>query len=120
VKTLNLIYDDGAQTKGGPTCSTSARSPSGSADAPRSAGAPGVRSHGRLRNRGTEYASGSGVKWVRGGAKRRCDRALGAPRAAAASCSAAAAQKSRMAWSGRADDNATAAPPCILYIGNQW
>ena len=30
---------------------------------------PRVRSHCRLRNRGTEYASQSGMKWMRGGAE---------------------------------------------------
>ena len=30
----------------------------------------------RFRNRGTEYASESGIKWRSGGAKRRCDQAL--------------------------------------------
>jgi hypothetical protein len=39
--------------------------------------APGVRSHGRFRNSGPAYHSGSGVKWMMsGGTKRQCDRAL--------------------------------------------
>ena len=38
--------------------------------------APGVRSHGRFRNSGPAYHSGSGVKWMMsGGTKRQCDRA---------------------------------------------
>jgi hypothetical protein len=42
--------------------------------------APRVRSHCRFRNSGTEYVSDSGVKWMRGGTQRQCDRALRAPR----------------------------------------
>jgi hypothetical protein len=42
-------------------------------------GRPGVRSHCRFRNRGTEYVSEYGIKWISGGAKRQCDRALGRP-----------------------------------------
>ena len=38
--------------------------------------APGFRSHCRFRNRGTEYVSKSGMKWMSGGAKRQCGRAL--------------------------------------------
>jgi hypothetical protein len=41
---------------------------------------PGVRSHCRFRKRGSEHVSDSGMKWVGGGAKRRCGRALGRPR----------------------------------------
>ena len=40
---------------------------------------PRVRSHCRFRNRGTEYVSGSCIKWIGGGAKRQCDRALRQP-----------------------------------------
>jgi hypothetical protein len=35
-----------------------------------------VRSHCRFRNRGTEYASEYGMKWMSGCTKRQCDRAL--------------------------------------------
>jgi hypothetical protein len=35
-----------------------------------------VQSHCRFRKRGTEYVSESGIKWMSGGAKRQCDRAL--------------------------------------------
>jgi hypothetical protein len=42
-----------------------------------------VRSHCRFRNRGTESLSESGIKWVRGMAKRQRDRALCAPPALA-------------------------------------
>ena len=41
--------------------------------------APRVRSHWRFRNKGTEYVSNSGIKWMRCGTKRQCDRALAAP-----------------------------------------
>ena len=37
---------------------------------------PRVRSHCRFRNRGTEYVSKTEIKWMSGGAKRPCDRAL--------------------------------------------
>jgi hypothetical protein len=37
---------------------------------------PRVRSHCRFRNRGTEYVSESGKKWMQGSTKRQCDRAL--------------------------------------------
>jgi hypothetical protein len=33
----------------------------------------------RFRNRGAEYVSGSGMKWMSGGTKRQCDRALRPP-----------------------------------------
>jgi hypothetical protein len=39
----------------------------------------GVRSRCRFRNRGTEYVSESGMKWMGGGTKRQCDRALASP-----------------------------------------
>ena len=39
---------------------------------------PGVRSRCRFRNRGTDYLSGSGKKWLSDGATRQCDRALAA------------------------------------------
>ena len=35
-----------------------------------------VRSHCRFRNRGTEYFSYSGIKWMSSSTKRQCDRAL--------------------------------------------
>jgi hypothetical protein len=35
-----------------------------------------VRSHCRFTNRGTEYVSYSGMKWMSGGTKQQCDRAL--------------------------------------------
>ena len=35
---------------------------------------PGVRSHRRVRNRGTEYVSESGIKWMSGSTKRRALR----------------------------------------------
>jgi hypothetical protein len=35
-----------------------------------------VRSHCRFRNRGTEYVTESGMKWMSGGAKRQCGRVL--------------------------------------------
>jgi hypothetical protein len=35
-----------------------------------------VRSHCRFRNRGTEYVSRCGIKWMSGRTERRCDRAL--------------------------------------------
>jgi hypothetical protein len=41
---------------------------------------PRVRSHCRFSNRGTEYVSESGMKWVSGSAKQECDRALSRPR----------------------------------------
>ena len=37
---------------------------------------PRVRSHCRFRDRGTEYGNKSGIKWMSGGTKRQCDRAL--------------------------------------------
>jgi hypothetical protein len=37
---------------------------------------PGIRSHCRFRNRSTEYVSESGMKWMSGGTKRQCGRAL--------------------------------------------
>jgi hypothetical protein len=37
---------------------------------------PRVRSHRRFRNRGTEYVSESGMKWMSGRTKRHCGRAL--------------------------------------------
>ena len=45
--------------------------------APRPA-VPRVRSYCHFRNRYTEYVSYSGMKWMSGGAKRQCDRALAA------------------------------------------
>ena len=44
-----------------------------------SAPSPGVRSHGRFRNRGTDSLSESGMKWMCGGTQRQRDRALRAP-----------------------------------------
>ena len=41
--------------------------------------APRVRSHCRLRHRGTKYVRESGTKWMGGGAERQCNRALRAP-----------------------------------------
>jgi hypothetical protein len=41
---------------------------------------PRVRSHCRFRSRGTEYVSESGMKWISGGTKRQCDRALIVPK----------------------------------------
>jgi hypothetical protein len=38
-----------------------------------------IRSHCRFRNSGTEYDRESGMKWMRGGTKRQCDRALSWP-----------------------------------------
>ena len=35
-----------------------------------------VRPHCHFRNRRTEYISESGMKWISGGTKRQCDRAL--------------------------------------------
>ena len=40
----------------------------------------GPRSQFRFRNRGTDYFSESGMKWVSVGTKRQCDRALRRPR----------------------------------------
>jgi hypothetical protein len=40
-----------------------------------------VWSHCRFRNRGTEYFSESGIKWMRGRTTRQCDRALRLPAA---------------------------------------
>jgi hypothetical protein len=40
---------------------------------------PGVRSHGPFRNRGTESLSKSSIKWMNGGAKRKCKGTLGTP-----------------------------------------
>ena len=40
---------------------------------------PRVRSLCRFRNRGTEYATESCMKWMSGSAKRQCDRALHPP-----------------------------------------
>jgi hypothetical protein len=45
----------------------------------RAGGVPRVRLHCRFRNRGTEYVSKSGMKWMGGSTKRQCDRALGVP-----------------------------------------
>jgi hypothetical protein len=42
----------------------------------REARQPRVRSHCRFRHGCTEYVSESGVKWMGGGTKRQCDRAL--------------------------------------------
>jgi hypothetical protein len=48
----------------------------------------GVRSHGRFRNKGTKFLRGSGIKWLRGGAKRELEQvppawsAAGRPRKA--------------------------------------
>jgi hypothetical protein len=36
---------------------------------------PGVWSYRRFRNRGTEYISESGIKWIMGSTKRQCTRA---------------------------------------------
>ena len=44
-----------------------------------SAPSPGVRSHGRFRNRGTDSLSESGMKWMCGGTQRQRDRALRPP-----------------------------------------
>jgi hypothetical protein len=41
---------------------------------------PRVRLHCRFRNRGPEYVSESGIKWMSGSTKRQCDRALRPPR----------------------------------------
>jgi hypothetical protein len=35
-----------------------------------------ARSNCQFRNRGTDYISESGMKWMSGGARRQCDRAL--------------------------------------------
>jgi hypothetical protein len=40
---------------------------------------PKVRSHRRFRNRGTDYLTGFGVKWLSGSKKRQCGRALQRP-----------------------------------------
>jgi hypothetical protein len=40
---------------------------------------PRVRPHCRFRNRGAEFVSVSGMKWMSGSAKRQCDRALPEP-----------------------------------------
>jgi hypothetical protein len=45
---------------------------------------PRVRSHWRFSNRGTEYLSKSGMKWMNGSAKRLRGRALLVPRRASA------------------------------------
>jgi hypothetical protein len=45
---------------------------------------PRVRPHFRFRNRGIEYLSESGMKWMNGSAKQQCGRALAVPRAAGA------------------------------------
>jgi hypothetical protein len=42
-------------------------------------GAPRVRSDCRFGSRGTDYFSEYDMKWISGGTKRQCDRALGAP-----------------------------------------
>jgi hypothetical protein len=34
------------------------------------------RARSNCRNRGTDYISESGMKWISGGARRQCDRAL--------------------------------------------
>jgi hypothetical protein len=41
-------------------------------------GAARARSHYRFRKSGTDYFCESSMKWMSGGAKRQCDRALGA------------------------------------------
>ena len=43
----------------------------------------GVRSHCRFRHSGAKYVSASGMKWMSGGTKRQCDRALRPGRLAA-------------------------------------
>jgi hypothetical protein len=67
-------------------------------------GPPRVRSHCRFRNRGTDYISESGMKWMSGGAKRQCDRALGPPLHTVASCVSkpAAEEVSVIGYLGRA------------------
>jgi hypothetical protein len=40
---------------------------------------PRVRSQCRFSNRGTEYVSRSGIKWMSGSTKRQCDRTLAPP-----------------------------------------
>jgi hypothetical protein len=44
---------------------------------------PRIRSHYRFRNRDAEYVSESCIKWMSGGTKRQCDRALRSPLKAA-------------------------------------
>ena len=41
-----------------------------------SSASPGVRSHCRVRNGGTEYVRNSGMEWMGGGAKRRFGRVI--------------------------------------------
>ena len=43
---------------------------------------PRVRPHRRFKNRGTKSLSKCGMKWMSGGAKRPCDRAVHAPASA--------------------------------------
>ena len=57
----------------------SARRPAAPQTPGPAASSPRVRSHRRLRNRGTDSLSESGMKRMRGGAMRQCDRALSAP-----------------------------------------
>jgi hypothetical protein len=42
-------------------------------------GRPRVRSHCRSRNKGTQYVSEAGIKWMSRSIKQKCDRALGRP-----------------------------------------
>jgi hypothetical protein len=54
---------------------------------------PRVRSHCCFRNRGTEYISESGIKWMSGSTTRQCDRALSEPSSGRSSAAAESALK---------------------------
>jgi hypothetical protein len=62
----------------GPSISETTMRPNPRLGAALRGGAGRVRSHCHFRNEGTEYVSESGIKWMSSGAKRQCDRALGA------------------------------------------
>jgi hypothetical protein len=57
------------------------------------AGAPRVPSRDPFRNRGTESRGESGMKRMSGSTRRQCDRALGAPGAAALPAAGVEAQR---------------------------
>ena len=72
---------------------------------------PRVPLHCRFRNRGTEYVSDSGMKWMRGRTKRECDRALrsASPRSLVLVISDGPPQ---LGGVGKLQLRLTCAPPC--------
>ena len=82
--------------------------------------APGVRSHCRFRNRGTEYVSEPGMKWMNDSTKRECDRALAPPAAGpvwprpapgSCCCPASPAGRARVSKSAHVSRAPARAPP---------